>query len=229
MAVSPAPPATACWPSSPASSTRSTARWRSSKRSADGKRGLPDRAPPAVPHRHQCRRRHGQGRRHLWRWRQHRRAAGSAGRTGRHLRLARRARPCAQVGPFAFEDLGEQSVKNIDQPIRAFRLRGVIHGVPPAARRPRRCRPAARRRPRPEPSSDDPRTSSWRSGTRSRTVWIRRNSRHILNSIPTDRSPRSPRRGGMRFGRGRRRRTLGNTSGARRRGAGVLGECQGER
>jgi len=30
-----------------------------------------------------------------------------------------------KLGRFAFEDLGEQSVKNIDQPIRAFRLRGV--------------------------------------------------------------------------------------------------------
>ena len=30
-----------------------------------------------------------------------------------------------KMGRFAFEDLGEQSVKNIDQPIRAFRLRGV--------------------------------------------------------------------------------------------------------
>ena len=29
------------------------------------------------------------------------------------------------MGRFAFEDLGEQSVKNIEQPIRAFRLRGV--------------------------------------------------------------------------------------------------------
>jgi adenylate cyclase len=30
-----------------------------------------------------------------------------------------------KMGRFAFEDLGEQSVKNIEQPIRAFRLRGV--------------------------------------------------------------------------------------------------------
>ena len=30
-----------------------------------------------------------------------------------------------KLGRFAFEDLGEQSVKNIEQPIRAFRLRGV--------------------------------------------------------------------------------------------------------
>jgi adenylate cyclase len=30
-----------------------------------------------------------------------------------------------KMGRYAFEDLGEQSVKNIDQPIRAFRLRGA--------------------------------------------------------------------------------------------------------
>ena len=30
-----------------------------------------------------------------------------------------------KLGRFAFEDLGEQSVKNIEQPIRAFRLRGM--------------------------------------------------------------------------------------------------------
>ena len=30
-----------------------------------------------------------------------------------------------KMGRFAFEDLGEQSVKNIEQPIRAFRLRGA--------------------------------------------------------------------------------------------------------
>jgi hypothetical protein len=33
--------------------------------------------------------------------------------------------PVRKMDRFAFEDLGEQSVKNIEQPIRAFRLRGV--------------------------------------------------------------------------------------------------------
>jgi hypothetical protein len=37
-----------------------------------------------------------------------------------------------KMGRFAFEDLGEQSVKNIDQPIRAFRLRGVDATTAPA-------------------------------------------------------------------------------------------------
>jgi class 3 adenylate cyclase len=37
-----------------------------------------------------------------------------------------------KMGRFAFEDLGEQSVKNIDQPIRAFRLRGVDATAAPA-------------------------------------------------------------------------------------------------
>lgn len=37
-----------------------------------------------------------------------------------------------KMGRFAFEDLGEQSVKNIDQPIRAFRLRGADPAAPSA-------------------------------------------------------------------------------------------------
>jgi adenylate cyclase len=39
-----------------------------------------------------------------------------------------------KMGRYAFEDLGEQSVKNIAQPIRAFRLHGLEEGAPdPAA------------------------------------------------------------------------------------------------
>ena len=38
-----------------------------------------------------------------------------------------------KMGRFAFEDLGEQSVKNIEQPIRAFRLRGVDPTAAPAS------------------------------------------------------------------------------------------------
>jgi class 3 adenylate cyclase len=37
-----------------------------------------------------------------------------------------------KMGRFAFEDLGEQRVKNIEQPIRAFRLRGVDTTTAPA-------------------------------------------------------------------------------------------------
>ena len=38
-----------------------------------------------------------------------------------------------KMGRYAFEDLGEQSVKNIAQPIRAFRLHGLEEGAPDAA------------------------------------------------------------------------------------------------
>ena len=38
-----------------------------------------------------------------------------------------------KMGRYAFEDLGEQSVKNIAQPIRAFRLHGLEEGVLDAA------------------------------------------------------------------------------------------------
>jgi hypothetical protein len=61
--------------------------------------------------------------RHLRRRCEHRCAAGKLGAAGRHLHLAQRARPCAQDSRFACEDLGEQSVNNIEQPIRAFRVR----------------------------------------------------------------------------------------------------------
>ena len=43
-----------------------------------------------------------------------------------------------KMGRYAFEDLGEQSVKNIEQPIRAFRLRGVDATAAPASVRWRR-------------------------------------------------------------------------------------------
>ena len=47
----------------------------------------------------------------------------TTGGTGRHLRLARGARPYPPSGlPFRFEDLGEQMVKNIERPVRAFRV-----------------------------------------------------------------------------------------------------------
>jgi adenylate cyclase len=38
-----------------------------------------------------------------------------------------------KMGRYAFEDLGEQSVKNIAQPIRAFRLHGLEEGPPDPA------------------------------------------------------------------------------------------------
>ncbi len=38
-----------------------------------------------------------------------------------------------KMGRYAFEDLGEQSVKNIAQPIRAFRLHGLEEGAPDPA------------------------------------------------------------------------------------------------
>ena len=64
------------------------------------------------------------GRRHLRRRRQRRGAAGGAGRARRHLRLRRGARPGPgrRASDLAFEDLGEQSVKNIARPIRVFRV-----------------------------------------------------------------------------------------------------------
>jgi adenylate cyclase len=48
-----------------------------------------------------------------------------------------------KIGRFAFEDLGEQSVKNIEQPIRAFRLRGVDATAAPAPAPPPSASPRA--------------------------------------------------------------------------------------
>ncbi len=77
-----------------------------------------------VPHRHQSRRHHHRGERYLRRWRQRRGASRSARRAGRHLRLRRRARSGRRPARrLAFDDLGEQNVKNITRPIHVFRVR----------------------------------------------------------------------------------------------------------
>ena len=51
-----------------------------------------------------------------------------------------------KMGQYAFEDLGEQSVKNIAQPIRAFRLRSSSgESAAPAVESRRPLAPAERR------------------------------------------------------------------------------------
>ena len=73
--------------------------------------------------------------------------------------------------PHKFEDLGEQAVKNIAQPVRCFRLLPARRQAraAAAARADRAAAGAAPRRAihRPHPI---PRRSSWCSGTRSRTA-----------------------------------------------------------
>ena len=77
----------------------------------------------AVPHRPQCRRRDGQGRRYFWRRRQHRGPAGEPCTPG-GICISRGVRDhVRKIGRYTFEDLGEQTVKNIAHPIRAFRVR----------------------------------------------------------------------------------------------------------
>ena len=110
------------------------------------------RRPAArIPHRHQCRRHRRAGRRHFRRRRQHRRAAGRDRRARRHLRLGS---ACRRMPPersaLTFEDIGEQALKNIARPIRAYRLRPdgddaarphrVRHGACPTSRRSPCCR-----------------------------------------------------------------------------------------
>ena len=91
----------------------------------DGRPQRRDARGPAhqLPHRDQSRRRDRRRRRHLRRRRQHRGAAGGIGGAGRHLHLAARcATRSATSSPTPFEDMGEQSVKNIARPVRVYAM-----------------------------------------------------------------------------------------------------------
>ena len=99
------------------------ARGRDPSGASKGQRRRAARTPDALPDRRQCRRRHGQGRRHFRRRRERSCSARGAGQGGEicvsrgvHDHLRHR-------GGMVFDDLGEQLVKNIAHPIRAFRLR----------------------------------------------------------------------------------------------------------
>ena len=118
-----------------------------------------------------------------------------------------------KMGRFAFEDLGEQSVKNIEQPIRAFRVR-LSDGPQPARASPRAkppprqnraASPHHRRLPRLAPRSRS--NSSWLSGSLSRTARMPRSLRLTLRSIPAAPSSPWPRRAATRSWRSRARRT----------------------
>ena len=129
QAASSRPPATACWSSLPASSMRCAARSRCSAAWPSAMPGARGRAA-SIAHRHQSRRRHRRGRRHLRRRRQYRGAARSPGRTRRDLRFGH---VCATRSgnslTVAFDDLGEQQVKNIARPVRVYRaLAGSTSG-----------------------------------------------------------------------------------------------------
>ena len=69
---------------------------------------------------------------------------------GRHLRQpARCATRCATSSTFAFDDMGEQQVKNIARPVRVYRVCNLTGETSPSAAgcdRQRRCRcPTSRR------------------------------------------------------------------------------------
>ena len=98
---------------------RNPARPRSGESEAG--RGSPD----VVPHRHQCRRCHGEGRRYLRRRRQYRRPYRGAGRGRRDLHLPRRARPYPAQGPLWLR--GSRRAEREEH-------RPAHTGVPPAAR-----------------------------------------------------------------------------------------------
>ena len=99
--------------------------------------GVPTDAADRIPHRHQPRRHHRRGRRHLRRRRQCRRAAGrlwpsraaSASRRAVHEHVRDKL-------DLAFEDMGEQTLKNIARPVRVYRVaahrgREAISASPP--------------------------------------------------------------------------------------------------
>src|SRR6516165_5841834 len=80
---------------------------------------------------------HRRGRRHLWRRRQCRGAPRSPREPG-GICISRTVRDQIRDKlSFAFEDLGEQSVKNIARPVRVYALRSGAVGEPPASRVPR--------------------------------------------------------------------------------------------
>src|SRR5271166_3431858 len=81
------------------------------------------RAANQVSHRHQPRRRHRRGRRHLRRRGQCRSTPGSA-RRARGICVSRTVRDQIRDKlPYALDDMGEQSVKNIARPVRVYALR----------------------------------------------------------------------------------------------------------
>ena len=91
--------------------------------------------------------------------------------------------------PFEFEDLGEQSVKNIAQPVRVYRLlldeRGPELRSSPAARRRQRSRPKFRRFLKASLLRRLPTRRQWKSssGTRSRTAFSPANTKPISSNI----------------------------------------------
>ena len=90
---------------------------------ADRECGRHRRRADAVPHRRACRRCHGRWRQPARRRGQHRRPAGKPRRARRDLRLRlRRATRSATSCRLAFDDLGDQQVKNIAQAIRVYRV-----------------------------------------------------------------------------------------------------------
>ncbi len=135
---------------------------------------------------------------------------------GRHLHLARRARPCAQDGPLRLRGSGRaerQEHRTADPRLSRARL---VPTAPPVRRRARPSRKADRRArtgphrrtqrrlPRLPPKKPN---SSWLSGSRSRTARMPRSLRLTSRNIPTAPSPPWPRRAAARFWRRRGRRT----------------------
>ena len=147
MAASSRPPATACWSSSPSVVDAVRCAVEVQARHGRAQCRAAERRSHRIPHRHQSRRRHRRGRRHLRRRRQYRRAARSARRAGRDLRLgARCTTRCRGKLDFAFEDLGEQALKNIARPVRVYRVAGAAQtAYRPIARRAAAARQAVDR------------------------------------------------------------------------------------
>ena len=105
------------------------------RRDGGAQRGRARRQPHPLPHRHQSRRHHRRGRRHLRRRRQRRGAARGLAEPGGICSRRRVQEDAAGRLDLVFDDLGEQSLKNIARPVRVYR---VGHG--------RCCAGTARRR-----------------------------------------------------------------------------------
>ena len=107
------------------------------------------RTPHRFPHRHQCRRHHHRRRRHLRRRRQRRGAAGSAGRTRRHLHFEVGARAGAATrSESASPTSASSTLKNIARPVRVYCVMLRRPASRPASR-PTSAAPLAQRRDKP--------------------------------------------------------------------------------
>src|SRR5213083_2203389 len=90
-------------------------------------RGFVNRPSHQLPDRRPRRRCHGQRRRSFWRWRQYRsEAANTLATAGGVCVSAAAYDQVRKILPFAFDDLGTNQVKNMEEPIQAYSVGPLV-------------------------------------------------------------------------------------------------------